>query len=135
MDPTKNTKAQLGDFEDEQSFRKHLVRLWRMEIATNGLKMTKSRSKKWVRDTVVKSVSGQGGKPEYEQLSEVKRAIFRSRLAALVRTLKGVRRNRSAWCRATRNLGVNCFGKGPGRNMVASAALGYLIAAICRWGQ
>jgi hypothetical protein len=78
MDPTKNTKAQLGEgyFEDEQSFRKHLCAYG---VDGDRGKWTKDDAtliKDWVRYTVVKSVSGEGGKVEYEPLDGARATNF-----------------------------------------------------------
>jgi hypothetical protein len=54
MDPTKNKEAQAGEgyFEDAS------------ENIYAPMAWMESRTQKWVRYTVVKSVSGDGGRPE-----------------------------------------------------------------------
>jgi hypothetical protein len=113
MDPTQNTKAQLGEgyFEDEQSFRKHLCAYG---VDGDREKWTEADLiQKWVRYTVIKSVSGDGGKLEYEPFDGSRAInILLNRLGFRIRrsledviVLPGVSKGQEI-------VGLNCFDAG-----------------------
>jgi hypothetical protein len=115
MDPTKNTKAQLGEgyFEDEQSFRKHLCAFG---VDGDRGKWTEDDEiliREWVRYTVVKSVSGEGGKVEYELLDGTRATnLLLNRLG--FRKLNGLNRLNDVIVlpdvpKGGEVVGVNCF--------------------------
>jgi hypothetical protein len=116
MDPTKNKEAQVGEgfFKDEQSFRNHLCAYGVDGDRDNWTEDDENQIKDWVRYTVVKSINGEGGKLEYEQLNGLRARTLLRPLGFRYRTLKSVQDVivLPGVSKGQEIVGVNCFGKG-----------------------
>jgi hypothetical protein len=113
MDPTKNKEAQVGEgyFKDEQAFRKYLCAYGVDGERNKWTEEDASLIQKWVRYTVVKSVSGEGGIPDNEPLAGAKATSFLKMLGFRFCTVKGVQDVYAlpGVLKGEEIVGVNCF--------------------------